>query len=227
MRRFRGSILLFVLLVVSLAPLSVRADATPQATPAGSCDFPPISVDLLREMRDEIAANPPPTPTPEANYSSSRSHLMPFPPPPGEPIDEATAESIRSFLSDYAECLRTAPLVSTYGAWTESLIRRVLGSDPETADALIRVAKMETKEPMFVHPEIRNLPLLRAWRIETGHVVAVVQIVDTQNEHQQYWTMLLLPHGDSWRIDDIWSLGPRMIADNLSGPIYATPIPSD
>jgi hypothetical protein len=212
-----------VLLVVSLAPLSVRADATPQATPAESCDFPPISVDLLREMRDEIAANPPPTPTPEANYSSSRSHLMPFPPPPGEPIDDATVDSIRSFLSDYAECLRIGGLLSIYGAWTEDQIRRSLGSNPETADAVIRAVKMEAAgTQVFVYPGT-ELPLLRAWQIETGHVVAVLQIVGAQ----QYWTMLLLPHGDSWRIDDIWSLGPRMIGDNLSGPIYATPIPSD
>ena len=222
MRRFPGSIALLVLLVVSLVPLSVLADATPEATPAESCIFPPISIDLLREFRDEIAANPPPTPTPEANYSSSRSHLMPFPPPPGEPIDDATVESIRAFLDDYAECMRAGGLLSIYGAWTDGFIRRSIGSNPEAADGLIRVATMEAVTPVFAYPEIAALPLLRAWRIDTGHVVAVVQIVGIP----QYWTMLLLPHGNSWRIDDMWNLGPRMIGDNLTGPVYATPIPN-
>ena len=73
---------------------------------------------------------------------------------------------------------------------------------------------------MFAHPEIQSLVLLRAWRIETGHIVAVVQIVGAKQD----WTMLLIPHGDSWRIDDMWSLGPRMIGDNLTGPVYGTPV---
>jgi hypothetical protein len=223
MSRFRIIALIGLLLAIALMPISALADATPQATPADRCAFPPISIDLLREMRDEIAANPPPTPTPEANYSSSRSHLMPFPPPPGKPIDDATVASIRAFLGDYAACLRAGGLLSIYGAWTEDLIRRSLGSNPETADAVIRAVKMEAAgTPVFVYPGV-TLPLLHAWRIETGHVVAVVQIVGAE----QYWTMLLLPHGDSWRIDDLWSGGPRMIGDSLTGPVYATPIPNE
>jgi hypothetical protein len=50
--------------------------------------------------------------------------------------------------------------------------------------------------------------------------VAVVQIVP----EPQYWTLYLRPVGDSWRIDDIWPLGERAIGDNLTGPIYGTPI---
>ena len=222
MRRFRGVTTLFVLLLVALVPLSALADATPEATPAEICVFPPISIDLLREIRNEIAANPPPTPTPEARLQSPRTHLMPFPPPPGEPIDDTTVASIRAFLDDYAACMRAGGLLSMYGAWTHDFIRRSLGSNPETADAVIRAVEMEAAgTPVFVYPGT-SLPLLRAWRIETGHVVAVVQIVGAQ----QNWTMLLLSHGDSWRIDDLWSGGPRMIGDNLTGPIYATPVPN-
>jgi hypothetical protein len=222
MGRFHRLVTLFVLLVIAFVPLSALADATPEATPAEHCAFPPISVDLLREFRDEIATNPPPTPTPEARLQSPRTHLMPFPPPPGEPIDDATVASVRAFLDDYAACMRAGGLLFMYGAWTEDLIRRSLGSNPETADAVIRAVEMESAgTPVFVYPGT-SLPLLRAWRIETSHVVAVVQIVGAQ----QYWTMLLLPHGDSWRIDDLWSASPPMIGDSLTGPVYATPIPN-
>src|SRR6185436_5177018 len=125
-----GFRLLFAMLViVAIAPLTVVADATPAATPTVACAFPPISIDLLREMRDEIAANPPPTPTPEANYSSPRTHLMPFPPPAGESIDGVTVNSIRQFLGDYADCVQAGRLASTFGAWTEDFIFRSLNSE--------------------------------------------------------------------------------------------------
>jgi hypothetical protein len=84
------------------------------------------------------------------------------------------------------------------------------------------VIGFESETPMFPHPGI-SLLLLRAWQIETGHVVAVMQIVGIS----QYWTMLLVPNGDSWLIDDIWNADERMIGDNASGPVYATPIADD
>lgn len=220
MARFRLLPVLIVVLLAFMTPASTIAAGTPDATPAATCAFEPISLDLLREMRDEIAENPPVTATPPVvGVSSDRTHLLDFPPPPGDPIDDATVGSIRTFLGLYADCLGIGELASVYGAWTEDLIRRSLGSDPAYADALSRVMEMESDPPVFAYPGI-SLLLLRAWRIETGHVVAVMQIVGIE----QYWTMLLLPVGDSWRIDDIWSADPRMIGDNLSGPLYATPI---
>src|SRR5689334_18375707 len=123
-------------IVLIVASLTVAAHATPEATPTAACAFPPINADLLREMRDEIAANPPPTPTPEAQYQSPRTHLMPVPPPAGEPIDDATVASIRLFLVDYADCVRAGRLAPLYGAWTEDFIFRSLGSEPERTDAL-------------------------------------------------------------------------------------------
>lgn len=221
MRGFRQIALLLGVLVSAVVPVTALAQATPEATPAANCPFPPISADLLREMRGAISESPPPTPTPpEVGLTSDRTHLLAFPPPPGDPIDDATADSIRRFIAAYADCVEIGRIAPVYGAWTEDYIRRSLGSDTEYVDALIRVIEMEPETPLLPHPGI-SLLLLRAWHIETGHVVAVVQIVGAQ----QFWTMLLLPHGDSWRIDDLWSRGPRSISDNLSGPVYATPIP--
>jgi hypothetical protein len=213
---------LFTIVVIS-APLSSSAQGTPEATPAPTCVFPPISIDLLREIRDDIAENPPPTPTPPLiGITSELMHILPFPPPPGEPIVEETVDSIRHFLDRYAECVVIGQIAPTYGAWTEDFIRRSLGSEVERVDAIINVIGFESETPMFPHPGI-SLLLLRAWRIETGHVVAVMQIVGIS----QYWTMLLVPNGDSWLIDDIWSADERMIGDNVSGPVYATPIVDD
>jgi hypothetical protein len=210
---------LFTIVLIS-APLSSSAQVTPEAPPAPTCVFPPISIDLLREIRDDIAENPPPTPTPPVvGVTSDRTHLMNFPPPPGDPVDDATVASIRTFLDLYAECVAIGQIAPTYGAWTEDFIRRSMGSDVDYVDAIIKVIGFESETPMFPHPGIRLL-LLRAWQIETGHVVVVMQIVGIS----QSWTMLLLPNSDSWLIDDIWSADERMIGDNASGPVYATPI---
>ena len=218
----RSFAVLFTALVIA-APLSSLAQGTPEATPAPTCVFPPISIDLLHEIRDDIAENPPPTPTPPVvGITSDRTHLLNFPPPPGDPVDDATVASIRTFLDHYAECVVIGQIAPTYGAWTEDFIRRSLGSDVDTVDAIIKVIGFEAETPMFPHPGI-SLLLLRAWQIETGHTVAVMQIVGIS----QYWTMLLLPNGDSWLIDDIWSADERMIGDNASGPVYATPIADD
>lgn len=81
---------------------------------------------------------------------------------------------------------------------------------------------MESDRAVWPHPGL-SLLLLRAWRIETGHVVAVVQIVGAG----QGWVMLLASEGASWRIDDLWSSDPSRIDDSLTGPIYATPITED
>jgi hypothetical protein len=89
---------LFTMVLIS-APLSSSAQGTPEATPAPTCVFPPISIDLLREIRDDIAENPPPTPTPPLmGITSDHTHLLNFPPPPGDPVDDATVASIRYFL---------------------------------------------------------------------------------------------------------------------------------
>ena len=207
-------------LMLPAAPFSTSAYGTPEASPTASCAFSPIDVELLREIRDDIAENPPPTPTPpEVGFTSPRTQLMSFPPPPGDPVDDATIASIRVFLDRYAECVVIGQMAPVYGAWTEDFVRRSMGSDVAYVDAIIKVIGIESETPMFPHPGI-SLLLLRAWQIETGHVVAVMQIVGIS----QYWTMLLVPDGDSWLIDEIWSADERMIGENVSGPVYATPI---
>lgn len=215
---------LFVSLMAAmsiLAPLSSAARGTPEATPTVTCAFPPISIELLREIRDDIAANPPPTPTTAAEgYSSSRTHLIQFPPPPGEPLDEATHASVERFVAAYEPCIVGGDFARTYGAWTEDFIRRTVGPNLELVEALIMA--MNEDAAVFAHPSL-SLLLLRAWEIDSGHVVAVVQIVGAD----QYWTWLLLPVGDSWRIDDLWNIEPELFEGSLTGPIYATPITGD
>ena len=51
---------------------------------------------------------------------SSELHRMPFPPPPGDPIDEQTLASVRQFLADYADCVVTGDILAGYGALTDS-----------------------------------------------------------------------------------------------------------
>ena len=130
-----------VVLVVAMAiagPHAVSAKGTPVATPASECVFPPISIELLREIRDDVAENPPPTPTVYADGSwSSRMHTMPFPPPPGEPLDDETVTSVQQFLEDYETCLVIGDIPTTYGAWTEGFIRRTVGDNIEFVEGLI------------------------------------------------------------------------------------------
>ncbi len=215
----RARLLLTLLgIVLIVAPLKVAADASPEATPTAACAFPPISTDLLREIRDDATAHPIPTPTvPERGTWSSQLHRMPFPPPSGDPIDDQTLTSVQQFLADYADCLDSGDILAVYGAWTDEFLRLAVGQRPQTIDPLIEAIEMSPV--VFARPGL-DLLLLRAWQIDSGHVVAVVQIVP----EPQYWTLYLRPVGDSWRIDDIWPLGERAIGDNLTGPIYGTPI---
>jgi hypothetical protein len=213
-----------VVLVVAMAiagPHAVSAKGTPVATPASECVFPPISIELLREIRDDVAENPPPTPTVYADGSwSSRMHTMPFPPPPGEPLDDETVTSVQQFLEDYETCLVIGDIPTTYGAWTEGFIRRTVGDNIEFVEGLIDW--MESGRAVWPHPGL-SLLLLRAWSIDTGHVVAVVELVGTL----ETWTMLLQPAGDSWLIDDIWDYALQLLEDGLTGPVYGTPIGDD
>ena len=214
----RVRLLFATLVIVAVAPITVVADATPGATPTAACAFPPISIDLLREIRDDATEHPIPTPTmPVRGTWSSELHRMPFPPPPGDPIDEQTLASVRQFLADYADCVVTGDILAGYGALTDEYLRLSVGQRPRTIDPLIDA--IESHPAIFAHPGL-DLLLLRVWRIDSGHVVAVVQIVP----EPQYWTLFLVPQGDSWRIDDVWNTGEREIGDNVSGPVYGTPV---
>ena len=117
-----GVRLLFAMLaiVIAVAPITVVADATPEATPTAACVFPPISIDLLREIRDEIVANPsPPRPSRKPDTYRSRTHRMPFPPPPATPSTTRLLASVRQFLADYADCVVTGDILAVYGALTD------------------------------------------------------------------------------------------------------------
>lgn len=215
------SLVVLVVAMTMATPMSMAAQGTPEATPAEVCVFPAIDIGLLREIRDDVATSPPPTPTVYADGSwSSQTYVMPFPPPPGEPLDDATAASVQQFLDDYETCLVIGDIPTTYGAWTEGFIRRTVGGNLEFVEALI--GWMESGRAVWPHPGL-GLLLLRAWSIETGHVVAVVELVGTL----ETWTMLLQPAGDSWRIDDIWGYPLQLLEDSLTGPVYGTPIGDD
>src|SRR6476659_5312956 len=104
----RVRLLFATLVIVAVAPITVVADSTPGATPTAACAFPPISIELLREIRDDATEHPIPTPTmPVREPWSSELHRMPFPPPPGDPIEEQTLPSVRQFLAEYADCVVT------------------------------------------------------------------------------------------------------------------------
>ena len=110
-----------------------------------------------------------------------------------------------------------ADILAGYGALTDESPPPSVGQRPRTIDPLItRSSRIRRSSPT------RDLicSCFALWQIETGHVVAVVQIVPGP----QYWTMFLLPHGDCWRIDDMWNTGEREIGDNVSGPVYGTPV---
>jgi hypothetical protein len=219
---FRIGRLVVSIVVMAIAlPLASSAQGTPEAMPEVGCAFPPISIELLREIRDDVAENSPPTPTVYADGSwSSRMHTMPFPPPPGEPLDDETVTSVQQFLADYETCLVIGDIPTTYGAWSEGFIRRTVGDNLEFIEGLIDW--MESGSAVWLHPGI-DLLLLRAWSIETGHVVAVVELVGTQ----ETWTMLLQPAGETWLIDELWSDPLQLLDDSLTGPVYGTPIADD
>jgi len=205
-------------IVIIVVPLTVSADATPEVTPTADCVFPPISADLLREIRDDATAHPIPTPTvPERGTWSSQLHRMPFPPPPGEPIDDQTLVSVRQFLADYADCVVSGDILGAYGAFTDEYLRLSVGQRPQTIDPLIEA--IETNSAILARPGL-DLLLLRAWQIDSGHVVAVVQILPGP----QYWTLYLRPVDGELRMDDLWNFGERLIGDNLTGAVYGTPI---
>jgi len=205
-------------IVIIVVPLTVSADATPEATPTTACIFPPISAHLLREIRDDATAHPIPTPTvPERGTWSSQLHRMPFPPPPGEPIDDQTLVSVRQFLADYADCVVSGDILGAYGAFTDEYLRLSVGQRPQTIDPLIEA--LETNSAILARPGL-DLLLLRAWQIDSGHVVAVVQILPGP----QYWTLYLRPVDGELRMDDLWNFGERLIGDNLTGAVYGTPI---
>src|SRR5215216_5548379 len=104
------SILLFAfLLPILILRDSAASQSTPEATPAPECTFQPVSVELLREIERDVAEHPIPTPTQpdpsDHGFWTIQVHVRPFPPPAGEPLDDATLASLREFLSDYTQCL--------------------------------------------------------------------------------------------------------------------------
>lgn len=103
-----GRLIVPVVAVTIALPLATLAQGTPETTPATGCPFPPISIELLRKIRDGVAENPPPTPTTAADgYSSSRTHLIQFPPP------RRAARCCDSRVDrDIPRCLRDVP-----GSW--------------------------------------------------------------------------------------------------------------
>lgn len=203
--------------VASLAPASPESTAT--------CDFPSVSTARLREIRDAAAAHPVPTPTTSSRgLSTSELHHFAYPPRSGDPLDDSTLASIRAFIREYSECIVLGEILPVYGAWSDAYLQLSLSQHPETIDPIIDVVESGGR---FPHPGL-DLLLLRAWQIESGHVIAIVQIVPTP----EFWTLYLAQNDESWRIDDIWDFGDRLtrkdpIDDSLSGPVYATPVPSD
>jgi hypothetical protein len=223
-----GRLMLLVALFLPslIAPGGALAQATPTGTPTSACVFPPVSVDLLREIEADASARPIPTPTrPAQGAWHSELHQYGFPPPAGEALDDETVASVQAFLADYQACLQSGDIVGVYGAWTEPYLRLSLAQHPETIEPIVEVIESDLNP--FAHPGL-DLLLLRAWHIETGHIVALVQIVDTP----QVWLLYLAPAGESWRIDDIWDVEncpmcDGLPADNLTGPVYGTPVAVD
>jgi hypothetical protein len=221
----RVTLILAAAFLVAALP-DATSGQSPEAAPSPTCAFPPVSIELLREIETEAAEQPIPTPTtlPSGAWSSEL-HQYGYPPPAGEPLDDETVASVQVFLGEYQTCLESGDIVRIYGAWTEPYLRLSLAQHPDTIDPIIEVIESDLKP--FAHPGL-DLLLLRAWWIETGHVVGLVQIVDTP----QYWTLFLAPVDDSWRIDDIWDysgepMGEDPLDDNLTGPVYGTPIALD
>jgi hypothetical protein len=220
------SILLVALLLSSLmAPGAALAQVTPEGTPAPACVFPPVSTERLREIERDLAEHPIPTPTPsDRGYWTSKIHVRPFPPPAGDPLDDAALASLRAFLGDYTQCMVDGRLLSVYGAWTEEFLRTDLGQRQPPPDPLIDILEA-TPDLVFPHPGLQLL-FLRAWSIESGHVVAVVQLV--WGGLPESWVMYLLPEDGSWRIDDIWDIPQmEMLEGSMTGPVYGTPIAVD
>ena len=219
-------IIAIVIAVASLGGAEARANpatASPEST--ATCDFPSGSTARLREIRDAAAAHPVLTPTTSSRgLSTSELHHFAFPPPSGDPLDERALSSIRAFIREYSECIVLGEILPVYGAWSDAYLQLSLSQHPETIDPIIDVVESGGR---FPHPGL-DLLLLRAWQIESGHVIAIVQIVPTP----EFWTLYLAQNDESWRIDDIWDFGDRLtrkdpIDDSLSGPVYATPVPSD
>ncbi len=166
-----GVRLLFAMLaIVAVAPITVVADATPVATPTAACAFPPISIDLLREIRDEIVANPPPTPTiPEPNYFIVPHASHALPPARRRPHRRPDCRFGSAVPGRLCRLRAGRRLASLYGAWTEDFIFRSIDSaSPERSTALIRVIEMEAGTPMFAHPEIQSCSCFGPARSKPG-----------------------------------------------------------
>jgi hypothetical protein len=94
----RVTLILAAAFLVAALP-DATSGQSPEAAPSPTCAFPPVSIELLREIETEAAEQPIPTPTtlPSGAWSSEL-HQYGYPPPAGEPLDDETVASVQVFL---------------------------------------------------------------------------------------------------------------------------------
>lgn len=152
---------------------------------------------------------------------------MPYPPPPGERLDEDTALELLLFLDQFAACASTGPLGPLLGVLTEAKWVREFGDFPSSLDDVLDIAA--TPVATSAAPVVQRIELLEAWRLPDGRVVAVVKWIATPADPAYPFDIdtLILVHLDGrWLIDDNWyGQGCRFVApdDCPYGPPDGTP----
>ena len=220
-RRSLAVTLLAALLVTSL-PLG-RTGA--QRSDIPTCILPPPEPAFIERVRRAIAAQPTPA-TPYPDGVSGEAHSMPYPPPPGEALDEDTTFALLLFLDQFAACASSGPLGPLLGVLTEAKWVREFGDFPDSLDDVLDLAAT----PVATSPPVvQRIELLEAWRLPDGRVIAVVKWIADPAEPGYPFdidTLVLVREGGRWLIDDNWyGQGCRFVApsDCPYGPSDGTP----
>lgn len=173
--------------------------ASPTTGENTACVLPAVDRELLRSIQAEMIASPGVPATPFPDGVSGEPHSMPFPPPPGEAIDDATFFEVSGFFDALRVCFNAGDLEAVFGTFTRARWLREMNGDAASLAATLRALDGSTAPPS-IEP-ISRIDVAEGWRLDGGSVIAITQWLPDG----EWITFALVETADGWKIDDQWT----------------------
>lgn len=199
MSRLMMGMILVGFVAASLLAMSLSAGASTPVGQGPTCVLPPVDRELLRDIQAELAASPPVPATPFPDGVSGEPHSMPFPPPPGDAIDDATFLEVIGFFDALQVCINVGDFEAVYGTLTRDRWLRVVNGDAASIAETMRTLDAGTAPPSA--EPVSRIDIVAAWRLEDESVVAVTRWLPDE----EWITIVLIETAAGWKIDDQWT----------------------
>lgn len=206
-----GTLSALVVLVLSLTSTrnSTGVQAQPVVPDSAECSLPSLSEEEVRALL------PTPSPTPEV-------FQLPTEIPSGEPVNDATEESVRDAITTFYACANAGMPVETINLFSPRVLSRAGGGQIETDFSA-------TVTPV---PQQERAAIVAVWNIQRladDRVAATVTVGRANDEDQERALIFVLVRDDDrWLVDELTTQIMRddqqvTIADAVGSPPAATP----